>query len=256
MKMKKGFLPLALVMSSLTASTYLITIDKKFSPYYNTTSKWASTTSDFTTWSPSEANYYTYEQVAQSRSCKNDNTRVINYKVNSTGVGSYNDTNTVNITQNQTIAGTKETIVQQFNFNSEGWSPVNGLTAATTPNPTSGLLRLNTTTNDPMIYLSGLSIDSVTVSKIIVRARFKNISGTTMQLFWNSSNNGGLNEADSARVSLHNVSNVNTTWTPYTEYTLDVSNWTGIISQVRLDPFSSGVSSTSYLEIDWIKFVK
>jgi hypothetical protein len=57
--MKKNMLTIAVVVAlgSVTASTYLITIDKKFSPYYNTTSKWASTASDFTTWLDINAPY-------------------------------------------------------------------------------------------------------------------------------------------------------------------------------------------------------
>jgi hypothetical protein len=50
--MKKNILTMAVVIAlgSVTASTYLITIDKKFGSYYNTTSKWAATDSEFTTW--------------------------------------------------------------------------------------------------------------------------------------------------------------------------------------------------------------
>jgi hypothetical protein len=50
--MKKGILGLSIVLAigSVTASTYLITLDKKLAPYYNTASKWAATDSEFTTW--------------------------------------------------------------------------------------------------------------------------------------------------------------------------------------------------------------
>jgi hypothetical protein len=57
--MKKNIIAISMLLAigSVTASTYLITIDKKLQPYFNTTSKWASTTSDFTIWVDLNAPY-------------------------------------------------------------------------------------------------------------------------------------------------------------------------------------------------------
>ncbi len=48
--MKTKILPLVLTIGSLSASTYYITVDKEFKPYYNTAFKWVNGESSFTEW--------------------------------------------------------------------------------------------------------------------------------------------------------------------------------------------------------------
>jgi hypothetical protein len=210
-------------------------------------------------WTPSTDNYFSNVNVNQTNDCDIEQERIRVFKVGSTTISNKTDSQTVSSNQSRTVSGTKfQSYEFNTNGNSEGWSHLYHIT---NPNnsPISGYLEGLSTSLDPMFQKSSLSIDSSSVSKITVRARFKNSPHATMQLFWRSSTTGGLNETNSIKVSINKGST--TTYSSWKEYTFNVdskSGWDGTINLLRLDPFQAGTASDggSYVQIDYIRLIK